>query len=106
MLQTESLFARIGFDTAENGPSNVWAINSKHHHPPGQILKVNITGHGSAKVRLLNRHVAGSRCGVGDGCGRHRRGHVEGGGDGDEAGPHSKGKSPTNTGVSSQYIPF
>ena len=39
MLQNEPIVAYIGFDTAENGPSKIWATNepSDLFHPPGQI---------------------------------------------------------------------
>ena len=33
-----SVVTKFGFDTAENGPSKVWAISNQHQFPPwGQI---------------------------------------------------------------------
>ena len=38
MLQNTALVAKIGFDTAENGTSKVWAISNQAPTPPwGQI---------------------------------------------------------------------
>ena len=53
MLQTEPFVPKIGFDTAENGPSKAWAIN------PRPDPRINICAHGrgdvSARVSAADR---------------------------------------------------
>ena len=48
MLQTEPFVAKIGFGTAENGPSKAWAINAR----PDPRINICVHGRGDVSARV------------------------------------------------------